>query len=195
LKIDLTKYFVVLSSQLTSYQGQLLLGCNDTGAEVSVMAQREFRKIPIEQRPKKKPVTIKTLSPSKEALNATGIYEMPVTVMGKTVKHDIIVVQNVNSNAIMGADLIEHLGLVYFTKKKKFAFETEEPQFCEAHMETLSAEINPALTQMPIRMATATTGGNRPATNLSCMAMYNCKPRLSSLEGDLGGLCLTMQVK
>ncbi len=47
--------------------------------------------------------------------------------MGKTVKHDIIVVQNINSNAIMGADLIEHFGIVYYAKKKKFAFETDEP--------------------------------------------------------------------
>ena len=34
----------------------------DTGAEVSVMAQREFRKIPIDKRPKKKPVTMKLSS-------------------------------------------------------------------------------------------------------------------------------------
>jgi len=70
------------------------------------------------------------------------------------VNHDIIVVQNINSNAIMGANLIEHLGPVYYAKKKKFAFESEEPQFREAQMETLSAEIIPAFTQMPIRMAT-----------------------------------------
>jgi len=142
----------------------------DTGAEVSVMAQIFFRKIPIEKRPKKKPVTMKLSSASKDALKATGVYEMPVTVMGKTVRHDIIVVQNINSNATMGSDLIEQLGVVYYAKKKKFAFETDEPLFFEAHMETLSAEIIPAFTQMPIRMATSTKGGNRPATNLNCIA-------------------------
>jgi hypothetical protein len=146
----------------------------DKGAEVSVMAQKEFRKIPIEKRPKKKPVTMKISSASKDALNATGIYEMPATVMGKTGKHDIIVIQNINSNAIMGADLIKHLGLVYYAKRKKFAFETDEPQFREAHMEILSAEIILAFTQMPIRMATSTTVGNRPATKL------NCNTRLSA---------------
>jgi len=113
---------------------------------------------------------MKISSASKDALNATGINEMPISVMGKTVKHDIIVVQNINSNTIMGDNLIEHLGLVYYAKRKKFAFENEEPQFCEAQMETLSAEIIPAFTKMPIRMATSTTGGNRPATNLNCMA-------------------------
>ncbi len=116
-------------------------------------------------------VTMKITSVSKDALNATGIYEMPISVMEKTLKHDIILVQNINSNAIMGADLIKHIGLVYCAKKKKFAFENEEPQFREAQMETLSAEIIPAFTQMPIRMATSTTGGNRPATNLNCMAI------------------------
>jgi hypothetical protein len=113
----------------------------DTGEEVFFMAQREFRKIPIERRPIKKPVTMKISSACKDVLNAIGIYEMPISVMGKTVKHDIIVKckQNVNSNAIMGADLIKHLGLVYYAKKKKFLFETDEPQFREAHMETMLA--------------------------------------------------------
>jgi hypothetical protein len=128
---------------------------------------------------------MKLSSTSKDALNATGVYEMPVTVMGKTVKHDIIVVQNINSNAIMGFDLIEHLGEVYYAKKKKFAFETEEPQFREAHMETLSAEIIPAFTQMPIKMATSTTGGNRPATNLNCMATIS-SPDFPQLGGGPG---------
>jgi len=41
-------------------------------------------------------------------------------------------VQNINSNAIMGADLIEHLDVVYYAKKKKFAYETDEPPFHEA---------------------------------------------------------------
>ncbi len=55
----------------------------DTGAEVSVIAQREFRKIPIEKRPIKKPATMKISSASKDALRATGVCEMPVSVMGK----------------------------------------------------------------------------------------------------------------
>jgi hypothetical protein len=62
---------------------------------------------------------MKISSALKDPLNATGIYEMPITVMGKTVKHDIIVVQNIKSNAIVGADLIKHLGIVYYAKKKK----------------------------------------------------------------------------
>ncbi len=83
----------------------------------------------------------------------------------------------------MWSDLIEHLGVVYYVKKKKF--ETDEPQFCEAHMETLSAEIIPAFTQMPIRMATSTTGGNRPSTNLNCMATIS-SPEFPQLGGGPG---------
>jgi hypothetical protein len=125
---------------------------------------------------------MKISSASKDALNATGLYEMPV---GKTVKHDIILVKNINSNAVMGEDLIEHLGLVYYAKNKKFPFETDEPQFCEASMETQSAKIIPAFTQMPIRMATSTTGGNRPATNLNCMATI-ASPDFPQLGGGPG---------
>ncbi len=67
------------------------------------MEQSEFRKIPIKKIPKKKPLTMKISSASKDAINATGIFEMPVTVMRKTVKHNIIVVQNIISNAIYGS--------------------------------------------------------------------------------------------
>ena len=47
---------------------------------------------------------------------------MPITVMYKTVKLDIVNVSNLNSDAIMGIDLIEHLDLVSKVKKKKFVF-------------------------------------------------------------------------
>ncbi len=50
----------------------------------------------------------------------------------QTVKHNVIVVNNLNSNAIMGIDLIEKLGLVYKARKKTFVFEEEEPQFKQA---------------------------------------------------------------
>ena len=155
-------------------QGPTTTWLYDTGADISVMSMREFRKIPIENRPKKKPSKVNISSASNTTMTACGTYEMPITVMGKTVNHDIVIVSNLNSNAIMGIDLIEHLGLVYKSKKKKFSFEEEEPQFREATMETLSAEIIPAFTQMPVRMATSTKGGNRPATNLNCMATIAC---------------------
>ncbi len=97
----------------------------------------------------------------------------------------MIVVNNLNSNAIMGIDLIEKLGLVYKARKKTFVFEDEEPQFKQATMEVISAEFIPAFTQMPIRMATSTDGGNRPATNLNYMAtiMSNDFPQLSGEPG------------
>jgi hypothetical protein len=105
--------------------------------------------------------------------------------MNKTVKHNVIVVNNLNSNAIMGIDLIEKLGLVYKARKKTFVFEEEEPQFIQATMEVISAEFISAFTQMPIRMATSTEEGNRPATNLNCMAtiMSNKFPQLSGGPG------------
>ena len=80
----------------------------DTGADISVMSMREFRKIPIANRPKKKPSNVNIQSASKTSLQACGTYEMPITVMNKTVNHDIVIVSNLNSNAIMGIDLIEH---------------------------------------------------------------------------------------
>ena len=102
---------------MNTFPGPTTTWLFETGAEVSVMAQKEFRKIPIGKRPVRKPVKIRISSASKDTLKATGMYEMPITMMGKTVNHDVIVVQNINSHAIMGADLIEHLGLV-FSKRR-----------------------------------------------------------------------------
>jgi hypothetical protein len=109
----------------------------DTGADVTVMAMREFRKIPIEKRPTKKPPTMKISSASSDSLKIVGVYEMPITVMNKTVTHNVIVVHNLNSNAIMGINLIEKLGLVYKARKKTFVFEDEEPQFKQATLEVI----------------------------------------------------------
>ena len=122
---------------VNTIQGPTTTWLYDTGADISVMSMREFRKIPIENRPKKKPSKVNISSASNTTMTACGTYEMPITVMDKTVNHDIVIVSNLNSNAIMGIDLIEHLGLVYKAKKKKFIFEEEEPQFREATMETL----------------------------------------------------------
>ncbi len=113
------------------------------------------------------------------------VYELPFTVMNKTVQHDIMVVTNLKSNTIMGIDLIEKLGLVYKARKKTFVFEDEEPQLRQANMEVILSEFIPAFTQMPIRMATSTNGGNCPATNLNSMATIISKvfPQLSGGPG------------
>ncbi len=157
----------------------------DTGADVTVLAMREFRKILIDKRPVKKPPTMKISSASSDSLKIVGVYKFPFTVMNKTMKHNVIVVNNLNSNAIMGIDLIKKLGLVYKEQKKTFMFEEEEPQFKQATMEVISAEFILAFTQMPIRIATSTDGGNRPATNLNFMVtiMSNEFPQLSGGPG------------
>ena len=117
-------------------------------------------------------------------MQACGTYKIPITVMNKTVNHDIVIVANLNSNAIVGIDLIEHLCLVYKSKKKKFVFEEEEPQFCEATMETLSAKVIPAFTQMTpsfknntqFRMCIANTLKNR-FKNGSSLVLSNLQHR------------------
>ena len=109
-------------------------------------------------------------SATNTALHIVGIYDMPITVKGTTVRHNVIVVSHLNSNAIMGIDLIKKLGLVYAARKEKFYFEEDGPQFQTAQMETLAAEVIPAFTQMPVRMAASSKGGLRPATGLNCMA-------------------------
>ena len=157
----------------------------DTGAKVTVLALREFRKIPVALRPIKQFSNIKLESASKNAIKVIGVYELPITVQHKTVKHNVIVVDNLNSAAIMGIDLIDKLGITYISRKREFVFQEQEPAFRIASMSTMSAEIIPAYACMPIRVSTLTTGSQRPGPNLRSMATIHCKefPLLSGGPG------------
>lgn len=72
---------------------------------------------------------MKISSASRDAHNTTGIYEMAITVVGKTVKHDIVVVQNINSNTILGIDLTEHSAIVYYSKKRDLHLKMKNRNF------------------------------------------------------------------
>jgi hypothetical protein len=53
---------------MKTIQGPTSTWLFDTGADVTVLAMREFRKIPIKKRPIKKPPIMKILSASSDSL-------------------------------------------------------------------------------------------------------------------------------
>ena len=171
--------------QVQSIKGVTTNWLYDTGAKVTVIALREFRKIPVDNRPPKQPTSIRLESASKNVIKAIGQYTMPITVNGKSVQHGVIVVDNLNSGAIMGIDLIEKLGVTYNARKREFMFEDGEPSFKLASMSTLSSQVIPAYASMPIRVSTLTQGSQRPGPNLRSMATIVCRdfPLLSGGPG------------
>ena len=142
----------------------------DTGAKVTVLALREFRKIPVEKRPVRKPSNVRLESASTNVIRVVGEFELPITVNNHTIKHNVLVVDNINSPAIMGIDLIDKLGISYNSRKRIFTTETSEPVFTTAALSTLASQIIPAFAVMPIRLSSLTTGSSRPGPNLRSMA-------------------------
>ena len=157
----------------------------DTGAKVTVLALREFRKIPVDLRPIKQVANIKLESASKNVIKVVGVYELPITVNKRTTKHNVVVVDNLNSAAIMGIDLIDKLGITYNSRKREFSFEGSEPTYTTAAISTLSAEMIPAYAVMPIQLSSLTRGALRPGPNLRSMATIACAdfPLLSGGPG------------
>ena len=156
----------------------------DTGAKITVLALREFRKIPIELRPTKIPVNLKLESASNNVIKVIGSYNMPIVVNNKKVTHPVIVVENLNTPAIMGIDLIDKLGISYNSRNREFIFETDSPKFTIASMSTLSTETIPAYATMPMQLSTL-TGSQRPGPNIRSMATVQCTdfPLLSGGPG------------
>ena len=64
-----------------------------------------------------------------QSLQPVGVYILPFTWTDKkgnslTVQHEIVVMKELNSGAIMGMDFIRSLGIVYFNQTHTFHFES-----------------------------------------------------------------------
>jgi hypothetical protein len=54
----------------------------NSGADISCISEREFRKIPIDKRPKQEPMSATPcLSASGQQLKIKGIYQLPITIL------------------------------------------------------------------------------------------------------------------
>jgi hypothetical protein len=96
----------------------------DTGASVTCMSLREFRKIPPDNRPPKLHSNLKLISAAKTILKVTGMYMLQLDIFGKSITHPVHICESMNQVGIIGMDVIAKLGLTYLTTKKAFIFES-----------------------------------------------------------------------
>ena len=95
----------------------------DTGAEVSILSDRQYRQIPIDKRPARLPGEDPKLGAANGTLLKTkGRFIMPIELMGRTLWHEIIVVENLNGGGILGADFINKHGLTYDGRSRAVSF-------------------------------------------------------------------------
>ena len=95
----------------------------DSGASVTCMSVKQFRQIPIDQRPEKLPSITKLVDASGNDLNVYGVYNLQLTVHGKSIYTPVFVCQKLHSAAILGIDSISRLGIAYSGRKECFFFD------------------------------------------------------------------------
>ena len=95
----------------------------DSGASVTCMSSKQFRLIPIDQRPEKLPNMTKLVDASGNDLHVFGVYNLQLTVHGKSIYTPVYVCQKLHSAAILGIDSISRLGIAYSGRKECFFFD------------------------------------------------------------------------
>jgi hypothetical protein len=91
------------------------------------MSEAEFRRIPVDDRPKQlrgqKPSLC--VSAGGTPLNIKGIYNCPISVLGRTTDHPFRVIKGLNEPVILGADFINKHLLLYDPKYKRVKWRHE----------------------------------------------------------------------
>ncbi len=160
----------------------------DTGASVSLISIKEFRKISPEHRPQKKPATINLTCASDKMLSIVGIYDFNLTIQGRTIRHPVYVANNLGNAAILGIDAIKAFGLIYSPSKNSFNFENKINQVNSvnkvnplllsdfdtssqlASLSVIKSVTIPALTSLPLSVSTVSSLPFRPPANMIGLA-------------------------
>jgi hypothetical protein len=93
----------------------------DSGADISCISEKYFRKIPVDQCPPK--ILQQKIDPCFSAggrqLAVKGVVSLPVQILGRKTLHPFQIIQGLNKNVILGADFINKHLLVYDPKFKR----------------------------------------------------------------------------
>ena len=104
------------------FEGMSLRGLYDTGADLSCISEKAFRRIPPEKRPAKLPDTTqaKLKSASGDQLEVRGKYSLKIKLGHNEVQHSFFVIRNLNDDLILGIDFIHKHQLNYNPINRSF---------------------------------------------------------------------------
>ena len=107
--------------------GMPLKGLYDTGADVSCVDEKTFRKIPVDKRP-----TIQTIDrvyrfkgAGEKDLEVRGKFSLPLTLGNKSIVHEFFVIKQLGEEVILGIDFMHKHRLNYDTHSKTFSWRRE----------------------------------------------------------------------
>ena len=84
----------------------------DSGAQISLLSRKSFRKIAVHKRPKKINFDLTCSGVSGNQLNVLGCYMVKFTLLGKEIEHPLFVVDSIPGQAgVLGIDIIKRFGL------------------------------------------------------------------------------------
>ena len=93
----------------------------DTGASITCISEKTFRRIPAEKRPQKMDAHGPQFrSAGGHQLQVRGLYNLPIKLLGKSITHPVFVIKDLSEPAIIGIDLINRHGLTYSPRSQKF---------------------------------------------------------------------------
>ena len=143
----------------------------DTGADISCVNEEVFRRIPIDQRPRKSDESFprQFRSAGGQNLQVKGKYNLPVMLGRKTVHHPFYVIKNLSEPAIVGIDFIQQHKLTYCPDKRSFSWNGGTSWYTGT-MKLCAAEIIPPLTVAQVRVSLLTEGGCLPGPETPCIA-------------------------
>ena len=130
----------------------------DTGAGLTCISLKAFRQICQESRPMKIHGVGKNANGADGGkLFPQGTYVIPLEFEGSKILQQVQVYANLHTDAILGIDAIDNLGITYLSRTKEFVFQEtlKQSRFAKADLRTVSVLKLPAHTSCPVRLGTS----------------------------------------
>jgi hypothetical protein len=161
----------------------------DSGADISCMSETEFRRIPVDHRPKKLATLDKSpcFSAGGTPLTVTGIYNISVSVLGRKTEHPFRVIKGLNESVILGADFINKHLLMHDPKFKQVKWRHDN-DWTVASLCVTSETVIPKYSSRLLRVRVDDNG----KTATSIIAEISC-PKWPYLVGGPGLMSLDEQ--
>ena len=105
-----------------SFEKMSIKGLYDTGADISCLSEKIFRRVPPEKRPVRltTPTQAQLKSASGDQLEARGKYLLSIQLGKISIQHPFYVIRNLNEDLILGIDFIHQHQLNYNATARSF---------------------------------------------------------------------------
>ena len=141
---------------ITSLEGLPKQWLFDTGASITCISRKAFRKIPKEVRPTKLRQGKSANGATGKALIADGCYMFPIEFRGKKILQEVQVFENLDQDAILGINAIDNLSITYLSNSKSFVWQSDmSSKYNKADLQTTKCLKLEPLTAYQVRLGTS----------------------------------------